>query len=100
MKQSKDHIRQKICLYFRNNCSLTQYCYLELFYNISCQIPSNELRNSINEYINYLLKNGDKVTIGSDDLTRLTIPLENVLIQLKLFLFVEQTRTELCFVLQ
>jgi len=89
------------CIY-RNNCSLTQYCYLELLYNIHCQIPSNELTNSINEYINYILKNGDKVTIGNDDLTRiltrLIIQLKNVSVQYKLFVFVEQTRTELCFV--
>jgi phosphatidylinositol kinase/protein kinase (PI-3 family) len=89
------------CIY-QNNCSLTQYSYLELLYNIHCQIPSNELINSINEYINYMLKNGDKVTIGSDDLTRiltrLIIHLENVSVQHKLFVFVEQTRTELCFV--
>jgi hypothetical protein len=49
-----------------------------------------------------MLKSGDKVTIGSDDLTRiltrLIIRLENVQVQLKLFLFVEQTQTELCFI--
>ena len=71
-------------------------------YNIHCQIPSNELRNSLNEYLNYLLKTGEKVTIGSDDLTRiltrLILRLENVQVQHKLFLFVEQTRTELSFV--
>ncbi|CAF4411094.1 unnamed protein product, partial [Adineta steineri] len=85
-----------------NNCSLTQYCYLEFLYNIHCQINSNELTNNINEYINFMLKSGDKVTIGSDDLTRiltrLIIRLENVSVLLKLFLFVEQTQTELCFV--
>ncbi|CAF1540177.1 unnamed protein product, partial [Adineta steineri] len=89
------------CIY-QNNCSLTQYCYLEFLYNIHCQINSNELTNTINEYINFMLKNGDKVTIGSDDLTRiltrLIIRLENVSVLLKLFLFVEQTQTELCFV--
>jgi hypothetical protein len=73
-----------------------------LLYNIHCQIPSNELTNSINEYIIYILKTGDKVTIGGDDLTgiltRLIMRLENVKAQIKLFLFVEQTRTELCFV--
>ncbi|CAF3540537.1 unnamed protein product [Rotaria sp. Silwood1] len=85
-----------------NNCSLTQYCYLELLYNIHCQISSNELTNKINKYINNILKNVDKITIGIDDLTRiltrLIIRLENIEIQLKLFLFVEQTRTELCFI--
>jgi len=44
-----------------------------------------------------MLKSGDKVTIGSDDLThiltRLIIPLENIQVQLKPFLFVEQTQT-------
>ncbi|CAF0858419.1 unnamed protein product [Rotaria sordida] len=89
------------CIY-ENNCSLTQYCYLEFLYNIHYQISSNELRNSINEYINNILKNGDKITIGSDDLTRiltrLIIHLENIQVQLKLFIFVEQTRTELCFI--
>ncbi|CAF4273696.1 unnamed protein product, partial [Rotaria magnacalcarata] len=44
----------------------------------------------------------DKVTIGSDDLTRiltrLIIRLEYVDAQFKLFMFVEQTRTELSFV--
>jgi hypothetical protein len=73
-----------------------------LLYNIHCQIPSNELTNSINEYIIYILKTGDKVTIGGDDLTgiltRLIMRLENVKAQIKLFLFVEQIRTELCFV--
>ncbi|CAF4460853.1 unnamed protein product, partial [Rotaria sp. Silwood2] len=85
-----------------NNCSLTQYCYLEFLFNIHCQIPSNELTNSINEYINNIIKSADKITIGSDDLTRiltrLIIRLENIQVQLKLFLFVEQTRTELCFI--
>lgn len=87
---------------FRNNCSLTQYCYLEFLYNVHCQIPSTEMTNSINEYVNFILKTGDKVTIGGDDLTqiitRLIIRLENVSVQLKLFLFVEQTQTELCFI--
>lgn len=89
------------CIY-ENNCSLTEYCYLELLYNIYCEIPSIELRDNLNKYINYILKNGDKVTIGSDDLTRiltrLIIKLENISIEHKLFVFVEQTRTELCFV--
>ncbi|CAF4316276.1 unnamed protein product, partial [Rotaria magnacalcarata] len=44
----------------------------------------------------------DKVTIGSDDLTRiltrLIIRLEYVDAQFKLFMFVEQTRTGLSFV--
>ena len=87
---------------FRNNCSLTQYCYLELLFNIHCQIRSNELTKNLNEYMNYLLKNGEKVTIGSDDLTRiltrLILRLENVQVQHKFFFFVEQTRTELSFV--
>ncbi|UJR24766.1 hypothetical protein I4U23_006140 [Adineta vaga] len=89
------------CIY-DNNCSLTQYCYLELLYNIYCQVPSNELTNSINTYVNFILKSGDKVTIGGDDLTRiltrLMIRLENVQVQFQLFLFVEQTQTELCLV--
>lgn len=88
--------------FFRNNCSLTQYCYLELLYNIHCQISSSELTNSLNEYVSYLLKHGEKVTIGSEDLTRiltrLILRLENVQVQHKLFLFVEQTRTELSFI--
>lgn len=87
---------------FRNNCSLTQYCYLELLLNIHCQIPSNELTKNVNEYLNYLLKTGEKVTIGSEDLTRIIIRLmlrmENIQIQQKFFLFVEQTRTELSFI--
>jgi hypothetical protein len=49
-----------------------------------------------------MLKTGDKITIGNDDLTRiltrLIIHLENVSVQHKFFIFVEQTRTELCFV--
>ena len=52
--------------------------------------------------MNRILKTGEKVTIGSDDLTRiltrLMIRLENIHMQLKLFLFVEQTRTELSFI--
>ena len=75
---------------------------MELLYNIHCQVSSNELTNSINEYIHYILKNGNQVTIGSDELTRvltrLIIRLENVQVQTKLFLFVEQIQTELCFV--
>jgi hypothetical protein len=75
---------------------------LELLYNLHSQVPSNELRTRINEYIKYILKTGDKVTIGSDDLTgiltRLIIRLENVEVLIKLFLFVEQTRTEVCFI--
>ncbi|CAF4400321.1 unnamed protein product, partial [Rotaria magnacalcarata] len=47
-------------------------------------------------------KTADKVTIGSDDLTRiltrLIIRLEYVDAQFKLFMFVEQTRTGLSFV--
>ncbi|CAF2520029.1 unnamed protein product [Rotaria sp. Silwood2] len=81
------------CIY-QNKCSLTQYCYLELLYNIHRHISSNELIIKINEYINYILKNADKSTIGIEDLTRiltrLIIRLENVEIQSKLFLFVEQ----------
>ncbi|CAF3615024.1 unnamed protein product [Rotaria socialis] len=89
------------CIY-QNNCSLTQCCYLELLYNIHCQIASNDLTNSITHYMSNILKTADKVTIGSDDLTRiltrLIIRLENVQVQFKLFMFVEQTRTELSFV--
>lgn len=89
-------------LIYRNNCSLTQYCYLELLYNIYCQNPLNILKNDINKYINYLLKTGERITIGSDDLTRtithIIIRLENIHVQLKLFMFVEQTRTELSFI--
>ena len=75
---------------------------MELLYNIDCQISSNELRRSINEYISYILKTGDRVTIGSDDLTRiitrLILRFENIQVQHKLFIFVEQTRTEFSFV--
>lgn len=58
--------------------------------------------NSLIEHINYLLKNGQQVTIESADLTRiltrLILRLENVHVQHKRFLFVEQTRTELSLV--
>lgn len=81
---------------------MTQYSYLELLYNIYCQIPSNELQMSLNEYLNYMVNHGNEVTIGADELTgiltRLMIVLQNVEIERKLLIFVEQTQTELCFV--
>jgi hypothetical protein len=75
---------------------------LELLDNIHFQTPSKELTDRINEYTNFILKTGDKVTIGNEDLTRiltrLIIRLKNVPVQFRLFVFVEQTQTELCFV--
>ena len=75
---------------------------MEFLYHIHCHIHSNELKMIVNEYINYLLNIGDKITIGSDDLTRILtrfiVCLENVHVQFKLFLFVKQTRTELSFI--
>ena len=60
------------------------------------------MTNNLNKYVNYLLKHGEKVTIGDDDLTRiltrLIFRLENVQVQHKLLLFIKQTRTELAFV--
>ena len=51
--------------------------------------------------LHYLSKRGDSVTIGADDLTRmitrLILHLNNVSILIKVFLYVEQTRTELAF---
>ena len=81
---------------------MTQSCYLELLDFVHCQIPSNDLRTNLNESINYLLKCANEVTIGNDELTRiltrLTIHLGNVEIQSKLFIYIQQTRTELSFI--
>lgn len=48
------------------------------------------------------MKSGEKLTIGSDNLTRiltrLITHLTNVQHQLKLFIFLEQTPRELCFI--
>lgn len=94
--------KERIVLSFRNNCSLTQCSYLEFLYNLYCQNPFYQLKTSLNEYITFLIKNGAKVTIGGDDLTRiitrLMIHLESVQIQNQVFQFVEQIQSELSFV--
>lgn len=81
---------------------MTQGAYLEFLSNLYWQNPSDELKTSLNEYLNFLVKNGAKVTVGGDDLTRiitrLVIHLENVQIQNPLFQFVEQIQSELSFV--
>ena len=89
------------CIY-NNNCSLTQYSYLQFLFYIDSQINSLELKTNINKYINYILNSGDKINIGTDDLTRILtrfiIRYQNISIEDKLFLFIKQTRTELSFV--
>ena len=73
---------------------------MEFLYNIYCQIPSNELKEHLNEYILYILKNGDKVTIGNEDLTRiltrLIIEIKNVDYEIKLFLFAKNKMINGC----
>ena len=70
--------------------------------NIYCVEPSSTLKRQLNDEISFLIRGVHRTAIGSEDLTqiltRLILRLENVEILVHFFCFVEQTRTELCFV--
>ena len=87
---------------FRNRCSLTQSCYLEVLLNLDVHLSSSLLRGVLRESVSSLLKRGDEVTIGKEDLTRtltrVIVRLSDSSLLFQHFLFVEQTETELIFV--
>lgn len=89
------------CLY-ENRCSLTQSCYLEMLLNLDDHLSSDRLRTFLKDAAIFLLRRGDEVTIGNEDLTRvltrLLVRLADRSLLIKLFLFIEQTQTELVFV--
>ena len=95
------HVAQRVFA-FRNPCPLTQCAYLQMLLNIYCVEPVSILKRHLNDEISFLIRGVHRTAIGSEELTeiltRLILRLENVEILVHFFCFVEQTRTELCFV--
>ena len=70
--------------------------------NIYYVEPSATLKRYLNDEISFLIRGVHRTAIGSEELTeiltRLILRLEYVEILVHFFCFIEQTRTELCFV--